>query len=799
MALRHLDLRGIAGDRAALRAALPGPTYRGEPPVREVAAIIEEVRAGGDATLRRLTATLDGVEVDELRVPDAELDRALERIPSGLRSALEVAHDRIRAYHAHEAAPEVEEFATGGISVRHLTRPVARAGCYAPGGRARYPSTVLMCATPARVAGVAGVVLCTPPAPDGRVDDATLAAARLAGVDEVYRIGGAQAIAALAYGTASIEPVDVVVGPGNRYVAEAERQVAGVVGTPSGIAGPSEVVVIAGPDTPVELAAVDLVVQAEHGPDGLAWLVTWSAEVASAVVAEVATLVAASPRRVDLEATLAEGGIVALVDGPAEACAVANAVAPEHLEILTDDAEELLGSIESAGAVFLGPRATASFGDYLAGPNHVLPTNRSARFAERAPGRRLRPSHPRDLGEREGARDPRSSRRDPGRHRRAAGPRTIGALAMAGLARDGTEEDGRGLPAVRPDLAALTGYHSPQVEVEVRLNTNESPSLPPAGGTKPCSPASPRSPSTGTPTATPPSCAPRWPRATGSSRSRSSAPTAPTRSSSRCCSPTGGRAGGPRCSSPPTPCTVTSHGSPAPRSPPVAAGTRSSSTSPRCARCSPVRHRSSPSSARRTTRPGGQSRASDLEAVQGLAPGLVVVDEAYGQFAPWSALELLAEGKAGSERTVVVRTFSKTWSMAAGRLGYLIGPPEVVRACESVALPYHLDAVTQLAGRLALGFIDEMEARIALLIEERGRIAAALHDLPVEAWPSDANFLLFRPSRKEASEVWSDLLGASVLVRDCSSWPGLEGCLRVTVGLPEENDRFLAALHESLR
>ena len=203
---------------------------------------------------------------------------------------------------------------SGGIEVRHLVRPVARAGCYAPGGRARYPSTVLMCAVPAQVAGVDEIVLCVPPGPDGRVDDATLAAAAVAGVDEVYRVGGAQAIAAMAYGTESIGAVDVIVGPGNRYVAEAKRQVSGVVGVASAFAGPSEVVVIAGPETPPELAAIDLVVQAEHGPDGLAWLLTWSEEVAEAVTAEVAGMVARSPRRGDLEATLDAGGFVVLVD-----------------------------------------------------------------------------------------------------------------------------------------------------------------------------------------------------------------------------------------------------------------------------------------------------------------------------------------------------------------------------------------------------------------------------------------------------------------------------------------------------
>jgi histidinol dehydrogenase len=169
--------------------------------------------------------------------------------------------------------------------------------------------------------------------------------------------------------------------PGNRYVAEAKRQVSGVVGVASAFAGPSEVVVIAGPETPAEWAAIDLVVQAEHGPDGLAWLLTWSEEVAAAVCSHVERMVEASPRRADLEATVAAGGYVVLVDGAKQACAIANIVAPEHLEILTDDAESLLPLVRSAGAVFLGPRSPASFGDYLAGPNHVLPTNRTARFA----------------------------------------------------------------------------------------------------------------------------------------------------------------------------------------------------------------------------------------------------------------------------------------------------------------------------------------------------------------------------------------------------------------------------------
>jgi histidinol-phosphate aminotransferase len=184
--------------------------------------------------------------------------------------------------------------------------------------------------------------------------------------------------------------------------------------------------------------------------------------------------------------------------------------------------------------------------------------------------------------------------------------------------------------------------------------------------------------------------------------------------------------------------------------------------------------------------------------VLGGAPGLLVIDEAYGQFAPFSALDLMGQGGPGSERLVVVRTFSKTWSMAACRLGYLVAHPDVVAACESVVLPYHLDAVTQAAGRLALRHVGAMEARVAMLKEERGRMAAALGEMAVETWPSDANFILFRPIQRAATDVWEDLLASSVLVRDCSSWPGLDQCLRVTVGTVEENNRFLIALRTSL-
>jgi histidinol dehydrogenase len=380
MSLRVLDLRGT---QPPFDAVLPRPSAPGADVHDTVAAILRQVRTEGDRAVVRCTAELDGVDVsDGLRVPVGELEAARAGVVPDLRTALEVAFERIMAYHAYEGEPP-GDLVDGGVTVSHLTRAVGRAGIYAPGGRARYPSTVLMCAAPARVAGVGSLALCVPPASDGRIDAATLCAASIAGVDEVYRIGGAQAIGAMAYGTESVPAVDVIAGPGNAYVAEAKRQVSGVVGVASAFAGPSEIVVVAGPAAPAAFAAVDLVVQAEHGPDGLAWLVCWDAALATEISAEVDRIVAASPRRADLEATLAASGIACLVDGPEQAVAVANTVAPEHLELMVPEQEglALLALVQNAGAVFIGDWSPASMGDYIAGPNHVLPTNRTARFS----------------------------------------------------------------------------------------------------------------------------------------------------------------------------------------------------------------------------------------------------------------------------------------------------------------------------------------------------------------------------------------------------------------------------------
>ena len=377
--LRRLDLRGTGND---VRGRLPRPAVQVEPPIDEVRALLADVRARGDVALRELTERFDGPRIDALRVPPEEVASALDAIPADLRAALEVAQRNIAAYHQRQRHPDAEH-RNGGILVRELQRPVDRAACYVPSNLAPLVSTVLMTAVPAKVAGVPEVVLVTSPQADGHVAPGILAAAALVGVDEVYRVGGPAVIGALAYGTESIAPVDVIVGPGSARVAQAKREVAsvGLVGVPSAFAGPSEVVVIADATTPTEFAAIDVLLQAEHGPDGLAWLITWDEVTADRVAAEVARLVPLSPRRAHLEATLAEGGYVVLCDGPEQAMAVSNAIAPEHLELLVDDPEALLPLVRHAGAVFCGPWAPASVGDYLAGPNHVLPTFGSARFS----------------------------------------------------------------------------------------------------------------------------------------------------------------------------------------------------------------------------------------------------------------------------------------------------------------------------------------------------------------------------------------------------------------------------------
>lgn len=359
---------------------LPRPDLRTEAPTEAVRGLLEEVRVRGDAAVRELTARFDGAELAESLVAPEELAAAWEQLDSATRDALQIAHDRVLGFHRSEAQAR-HHFDVDGISITSIPQPVDRAGVYVPGGLAAYPSTVLMTVLPARAAGVDDIVLCTPPGPDGQLLPVVMAAAHLCGATEVHRVGGVQAVGAMAYGTASIRAVDVIAGPGNIWVATAKQEVAGTVGIASAFAGPSEIVVVADSSCPASSAAVDVVLQAEHGPGGRAWLITWDDEYATEVDTAVAAIVDRSPRSAETMATLESDGYLCLVDGPAAAIEVANGVAPEHLQLMCEGAAELVADVRHAGAVFLGQWAPASIGDYVAGPSHVLPTAGTARFS----------------------------------------------------------------------------------------------------------------------------------------------------------------------------------------------------------------------------------------------------------------------------------------------------------------------------------------------------------------------------------------------------------------------------------
>jgi histidinol dehydrogenase len=349
---------------------------------RDVEVIVSDVRNRGDAALTEMTAKWDGHRLDsdaDWSVSAEACHEAFDALKPDLRAALEFAAKRIRSYHAAQKPTDRDETDKHGVRLGARWLPVDAAGLYVPGGRAAYPSSLLMNAIPAKVAGVERLVVVTP-TPKGEINPLVLAAAHLAGVDEVWRIGGAQAIAALAYGTQRIEAVDVITGPGNAWVAEAKRQLYGVVGIDM-VAGPSEILVIADGKNDVEWTCADLLSQAEHDPSAQSILITDDPVFADMVADRIGIELAMLPTARVANESWKHHGVIIEVASMAEAPALANALAAEHVQIATDDPEALFKQIRHAGSVFLGRMTPEAIGDYVAGPNHVLPTGRRARFA----------------------------------------------------------------------------------------------------------------------------------------------------------------------------------------------------------------------------------------------------------------------------------------------------------------------------------------------------------------------------------------------------------------------------------
>ena len=349
--------------------------------VNEVTAIIQDVRTRGDAALIDYAARFDGVQLraSELRVPEDTLHRSALRVDSMVLESLREAIRNVRVFHEHQREESWEIAPAEGVRLGQRISAIARAGLYVPGGTAAYPSSVVMNLVPAQVAGVRRILVTTPPRTLAE-NPAVAAALVELNITEVYAVGGAQAIAALAHGTETIPRVDKITGPGNKYVAAAKKLVFGTVGIDS-IAGPSEIVIIADGSARADFVAADLLAQAEHAEDASAVLLTTSEDLARGTAREVTRQAALLPRRAVVEQSLAQYGAVVLVVSLDEACAIANDLAPEHLELMTNDDEAVAAQIREAGAIFFGPNTPEAVGDYLAGPNHVLPTGGAARFS----------------------------------------------------------------------------------------------------------------------------------------------------------------------------------------------------------------------------------------------------------------------------------------------------------------------------------------------------------------------------------------------------------------------------------
>ena len=376
----HLDTRD-AGFADAFTFLVDGRREAAADVARDVATIIRAVRDDGEAAIRAFTQKLDRHDLAETgwRIEPTTCAAAYEALDPQLRDALDLAATRIRAYHERQKPTDTDYVDEAGVRLGARWRGVDAAGIYVPGGRAAYPSSLLMNAIPAKVAGVERLVMVTP-TPDGEINPLVLAAAHLAGVDEVWRIGGAQAIAALAYGAGRIAPVDVVTGPGNAWVAEAKRQVYGVVGIDM-VAGPSEIVVVADAKNDPQWTAADLLSQAEHDTTTQSILFTDDADYAQAVARAVDEELAILPTAAVARTAWDANGAIIVVDSLEAACPLVDRLAPEHLQLAVDNPQALFDKVRHAGSVFLGRHTPEAIGDYVAGPNHVLPTGRRARFA----------------------------------------------------------------------------------------------------------------------------------------------------------------------------------------------------------------------------------------------------------------------------------------------------------------------------------------------------------------------------------------------------------------------------------
>ena len=798
-----------------------------------VSAILADVQARGDEALMDYTRRFDRLEVHEaagLRPSQAELQAALDGLPALERQALERAAERIRRYHEHQRASSWMYTEADGTRLGQRVLPLDRVGLYVPGGKAAYPSSVLMNAIPAQVAGVKELVMVVP-TPDGVRNPAVLAAACLAGIQEVYTIGGAQAVAALAYGTRSIRPVDKIVGPGNAYVAEAKRRVFGTVGIDM-IAGPSEILVVSDGSVPADWVAVDLFSQAEHDEMAQAILISPDAAFLDAVAEAIARLLPGQPRRAVIGKSLADRGALIHVRSMQEAAELVNRVAPEHLELAVRDVDGLLADIRHAGAIFMGRWGCEALGDYCAGPSHVLPTMRTPRFSS--------PLGVYDFQKRSSLIEPSAAGADHlakvaatlaraeglEAHAQSAeyrlGGEGVNAAVAGQVASDGgvaPAAAGTVSPAqiaarverhVRPDVQRMAAYHVADATDAIKLDAMENPWRLPRAlqaelAQRLTALAINRYPSGNTYTA--------------------------LKQAIACHDGLDGIDG-----------LVLGNGSdelisllcqlvaqpgatimaPAPSFVMYEMGARLAGVGfvPVPLRPDFSLDREAMLQAIETHRPalvflaypnnptGNLFDADDVRAILQATDGLVVLDEAYAPFA--GGASWLSQLPAWPN-LAVMRTCSK-WGLAGARIGYLASASAWAAQLDKIRPPYNISVLDAETACFAFQHHADFDQQTRALCTERQTLVQRLQAMQgpqglSHVYPTAANFVLVRlaggqgdaagPSR--ATRVAAAMRAAGVLIKDASRMhPALAECLRLTVGAPEENEAMLQALAAAL-
>jgi len=804
--LNRIDLRGTPVSELGVRQLaelLPRAELDVEAAMAAVRPVCEDVRARGAAAVREHTARFDGVDLATTVVPRGALADALAGLDPQVAAALREAARRARRVHEAQVPGQSVTYVTDGSSVTERYVPVARAGVYVPGGLVAYPSSVVMNVIPAQVAGVEKIAVTSPPQASGGglPHPAILAACELLGITEVHAAGGAQAIAMLGYGTRDCAAVDTITGPGNIYVAAAKRLLRGVVSTDAE-AGPTEVAIVADGSADAAFVAADLIAQAEHDPLAACLLITSAPGLADRVDAELITQLATTRHASRVkEALTGQSGCV-LVDDMDAALAVADAWAPEHLEVQAADAGDLAGRVRNAGAVFVGPYAPVSLGDYLAGSNHVLPTGGTARHSGGLSVLTfLRGIHVVTCTESALAAvaphiDALGGAENLAAHVRAVRIRVGDDSAAAAAAAGGEVTGARSAPPLRHDLVGRVPYGAPQIDAPVKLNTNENPYGPSAALIGEIVQAA----------AAEAAALNRYPdRDAVGLRRDLAAYLGHGLQMSQIWAANGSNEiiqqllqafGGPGRTALGFEPSYSMH--------PIIAQTTGTRWIAGLREADFGIDRGRAVAAIAEYRPdlvfltspnnptGAAMPLAVIEQVCAAAPGMVVVDEAYAEFArdqQATALTLLPR----FPRLVVVRTMSKAFALAGARVGYLAADPGVVEALQIVRLPYHLSALTQATARAALGRSVELLGAVDAIRASRDELTTWLRARGLSVAESDANFVLFG-TFNDRRAVWQKLVDHGVLIREV----GPPGWLRVTIGTPREMDAFRTALEEVL-